>query len=91
MLWHQHWYDIALVDDRVALVMDGLGGARKSRHCIAVGLTLIFGIMRVINFAHGEFLMLGMYLAFWSFTLWGHPSRLRARPAVRPPLIGRRG
>jgi branched-chain amino acid transport system permease protein len=38
---------------------------------IAVGLTLIFGIMRVVNFAHGEFLMLGMYLAFWSFTLWG--------------------
>ena len=36
---------------------------------IAVGLTLIFGIMRVVNFAHGEFLMLGMYLAFWSFTL----------------------
>ena len=38
---------------------------------IAVGLTLIFGIMRVVNFAHGEFLMLGMYLAYWSFTLWG--------------------
>jgi len=38
---------------------------------IAVGLTLIFGIMRVVNFAHGEFLMLGMYLAFWAFALWG--------------------
>jgi branched-chain amino acid transport system permease protein len=38
---------------------------------IAVGLTLIFGIMRVVNFAHGEYLMLGMYLAFWAFTLWG--------------------
>jgi len=37
---------------------------------IAVGLTLIFGIMRVVNFAHGEFLMLGMYLSFWAFTLW---------------------
>ncbi|HEY3068333.1 MAG TPA: branched-chain amino acid ABC transporter permease [Methylomirabilota bacterium] len=37
---------------------------------IAVGLTLIFGIMRVVNFAHGEFLMLGMYLAFWSFALF---------------------
>jgi branched-chain amino acid transport system permease protein len=36
---------------------------------IAVGLTLIFGVMRVVNFAHGEFLMLGMYLAFWSFAL----------------------
>ncbi len=38
---------------------------------ISVGLTLIFGIMRVVNFAHGEFLMLGMYLAFWGFSLWG--------------------
>jgi branched-chain amino acid transport system permease protein len=36
---------------------------------IAVGLTLIFGIMRVVNFAHGEFLMLGMYLAYWAFAL----------------------
>ena len=36
---------------------------------IAVGLTLIFGVMRVVNFAHGEFLMLGMYLAFWLFAL----------------------
>ena len=32
--------------------------------------------MRVVNFAHGEFLMLGMYLAFWSFTLLG-PRPLR--------------
>ena len=32
---------------------------------IAVGLTLIFGIMRVVNFAHGEFLMLGMFGAWW--------------------------
>jgi branched-chain amino acid transport system permease protein len=37
---------------------------------MAVGLTLIFGIMRVVNFAHGEYLMLGMYLAFWGFTSW---------------------
>jgi branched-chain amino acid transport system permease protein len=36
---------------------------------IAVGLTLIFGVMRVVNFAHGEFLMIGMYLAFWAFSL----------------------
>src|SRR5207249_10436390 len=38
---------------------------------VSVGLTLIFGIMRVVNFAHGEFLMLGMYLAFFAFTLEG--------------------
>jgi branched-chain amino acid transport system permease protein len=34
---------------------------------VAVGLTLIFGVLRVVNFAHGEFLMLGMYFAFWPF------------------------
>jgi len=36
---------------------------------IAVGLTLIFGVMRVVNFAHGEFLMFAMYAAFWAFAL----------------------
>src|SRR6476469_8441628 len=30
---------------------------------VASGLTLIFGIMDVVNFAHGEFLMLGSYIA----------------------------
>jgi branched-chain amino acid transport system permease protein len=34
---------------------------------VAVGLTLIFGILEVINFAHGEFYMLGAYLT-WFFT-----------------------
>lgn len=32
---------------------------------IAVGLSLVFGIMKVINFAHGTFLMIAMYLGFW--------------------------
>jgi branched-chain amino acid transport system permease protein len=31
---------------------------------IALGLTLIFGVMRVVNFAHGEMLVLGMYTAY---------------------------
>jgi len=37
---------------------------------VAVGLTLIFGVMDIVNFAHGEFLMLGMYSAFWGWALW---------------------
>ncbi len=37
---------------------------------VAVGLTLIFGVMDIVNFAHGEFLMLGMYASFWAFALW---------------------
>lgn len=41
---------------------------------VSVGLTLIFGVMRVLNFAHGEFLMLAMYGSFWLWNLWGlHP------------------
>jgi branched-chain amino acid transport system permease protein len=38
---------------------------------VAIGLTLIFGVVRVINFAQGEFLMIGMYAAFWLFHLVG--------------------
>ena len=38
---------------------------------VAIGLTLIYGVMLILNFAHGEFLMLGMYVAYWSFTLAG--------------------
>jgi branched-chain amino acid transport system permease protein len=38
---------------------------------VAVGLTLIYGVMAILNFAHGEFLMLGMYVAFVLFTLFG--------------------
>jgi len=32
---------------------------------ISMGLTMIFGVVRVINFAHGEFLMVAMYLVYW--------------------------
>jgi branched-chain amino acid transport system permease protein len=38
---------------------------------VAIGLTLIYGVMLILNFAHGEFLMLGMYVAYWAFTLGG--------------------
>ena len=34
---------------------------------VSIGLTLIFGVMNVVNFAHGEFLMLAMYLTYWLF------------------------
>ena len=38
---------------------------------MCVGLGLIFGVMRVINFAHGDFMMLGVYAAFYCFTALG--------------------
>jgi branched-chain amino acid transport system permease protein len=38
---------------------------------IATGLNLIFGVMKILNIAHGELLMLGAYVTFWLFSLWG--------------------
>ena len=37
---------------------------------VAIGLTMIFGVMDIVNFAHGEFLMIGMYSSFWMFALF---------------------
>ena len=37
---------------------------------VAIGLTMIFGVMDIVNFAHGEFLMLGMYSTFWLFAMY---------------------
>lgn len=47
---------------------------------VAVGLTLIFGVMDVVNFAHGEYLMLGMYGAYWLWVLFA------LDPLVSAPL-----
>lgn len=38
---------------------------------VSVGLTLIFGVLGIINFAHGSLMMVGMYLSYWLFTLYG--------------------
>src|SRR5258708_34353367 len=40
---------------------------------IASGLNLIFGVLRVINFAHGMFYMFGAYIAFTVAKSWGAP------------------
>ncbi len=37
----------------------------------AAGLALVFGVLKVLNVAHGELLMLGGYISFWLFTLLG--------------------
>src|SRR5262245_27116809 len=44
--------------------LNGLAEA-SSLFLIAAGLSLIFGVTRVVNFAHGSLYMLGMYLAVW--------------------------
>jgi len=38
---------------------------------IAAGLSLIFGLMEIVNFAHGEHLMLSMFSSFWLWSLFG--------------------
>lgn len=55
-----------LLDAIISGIMMGLIFA-----LVALGLTIIFGVMDVVNFAHGEFLMLGMYTAYWSYAAWG--------------------
>src|ERR1019366_9491209 len=37
---------------------------------IGIGLTVVFGVMRISNLAHGEMVMLGMFGAFWGQKLW---------------------
>ena len=53
---------------------------------IAVGLTMIFGVMDIVNFAHGDYLMVAMYLAYWSFALFGIDP-LYSLPAVTLALF----
>ena len=36
---------------------------------MAVGLNLVFGVLKIINLAHGDFIMLAAYLAFWLYFL----------------------
>ncbi len=38
---------------------------------VAIGLTLIFGVVRIVNFAQGEFVMVGMYATYWLWKFWG--------------------
>lgn len=38
---------------------------------VSIGLTLIFGVVRIVNFAQGEFVMVGMYVTYWLWKLWG--------------------
>jgi branched-chain amino acid transport system permease protein len=48
---------------------------------MALGLSVIFGVMRVVNFAHGEMMVVGMYLAWMGF------DYLNLSPVLSLPLI----
>ena len=47
----------------IAQLLNGLASA-SSLFLVAVGLSLIFGVTRIVNFAHGSFFMLGIYVAY---------------------------
>ena len=53
---------------------------------IAAGLSLIFGLMELVNFAHGEFLMLAMFATFWAWSL-GHVDPLLSLPLTAGGLF----
>ncbi|MDZ5699321.1 branched-chain amino acid ABC transporter permease [Chelativorans sp. M5D2P16] len=54
----------------------------------ALGLSLVFGVMRVVNVAHGEFYMLGAVLAWWFASLvGGHPALGFLLALVASPLV----
>ena len=54
----------------------------------ALGLSLVFGVMRVVNVAHGELFMLGAVLAWWASTLVvGHPALGFLLALVISPLV----
>jgi|YelNatPaOPRAMG01_1025707.scaffolds.fasta_scaffold15133_4 branched-chain amino acid transport system permease protein len=38
---------------------------------LAIGLSLVFGVMKVINIAHGEYVLLGAYITYWLSTMYG--------------------
>ena len=54
----------------IQTLIDGLllGGVYAT---VAVGLSLCFGVMRVVNWAHGALLMMAMYLTYSQVTLAG--------------------
>ena len=69
------WFGTVRADERwlgylATVVLSGIlqGGVYAM---FAVGLTLIFGVMRIINAAHGEFVMMGAYLTWVSFFYLG--------------------
>ncbi len=47
----------------LAQLLNGLAGA-SSLFLVAAGLSLIFGVTRIVNFAHGSFFMVGIYVAY---------------------------
>jgi branched-chain amino acid transport system permease protein len=59
-----------MIDIIIQLLITGilLGGIYA---LVSIGLCLIYGVLEIVNFAHGEFLMLSMYMTYWLFNTIG--------------------
>ncbi|MBI2202240.1 MAG: branched-chain amino acid ABC transporter permease [Candidatus Rokubacteria bacterium] len=75
-----------IVADLVQYVVTGLlvGGVYA---LMSIGLALIFGVMRVVNFAQGDFMMLGMYLTYWLAIGYGVDPLLGALLTIPPFFV----
>ena len=66
----------------VLQLLNGLAGA-SALFLLSAGLTLIFGVTRIVNFAHGSLMMLGAYLAYSLIGALGGGARLLGSGAAR--------
>ena len=66
-------------------LLNGLASA-SSLFLVSAGLSLIFGVMRIVNFAHGSFFMLGIYLACKN-SLMSHCRQCRQTSGTGTPPI----
>lgn len=56
---------------------------------VGLGLNLVFGVMRVVNLAHGDFMVLGAYAAYWAYSLAGlHPLPAAVGVALALAALG---
>lgn len=55
---------------------------------VATGLTIIFGILRVVNFAHGSFYLLGIYIAYSITRFSNDPILYLASPFIAGAIVG---
>jgi len=68
--------------------LNGLAGA-STLFLVAVGLSLIFGVTRVVNFAHGSLYMLGIYIAYSVISRAGGGEGLLDHQSTMGAYVGR--
>src|SRR4028119_2475408 len=54
---------------------------------IALGYTMVYGVLQLINFAHSEVFMYGTFAVIWTFYFMGGAPASRAAPPSRPRLL----